>query len=285
MRSQCAAGRRTSRSSSGCGSLHAWTLILLLDLDAALVEVDAAEESARLQHAPHPVLMVLCKRMLVHHHRGEALEAERAALECAELAGGLEPSAFTVHAASHAAALHADRDPERCIRELRAAAGPELDATDPSMSSENRLTLVRAAIAAGRLDDADRWATQAASRAARLQLPVSSLRAGCGRAEVLLARGDAARAAALALRPRPSPTASPPRWTPPAPGSSPAARSAPRAMPGRRRRCCSASPPTPAAAARSGCATRPPASSAGSAAASRPRAGVRRSPTAPTGSP
>ena len=35
---------------------------LLLDLDGALVDIDAAEESARLQRVPHPLLLVLCKR-------------------------------------------------------------------------------------------------------------------------------------------------------------------------------------------------------------------------------
>ena len=57
-RSRSAAARRTSRSSSGCGSCAPGRWSQLLDLDAALVEVDAAEESARLQRAPHPLLLV-----------------------------------------------------------------------------------------------------------------------------------------------------------------------------------------------------------------------------------
>jgi DNA-binding NarL/FixJ family response regulator len=178
--------------------VRAWTLALLLDLDAALLEVQAAEESARLQRAPHPLLLVLCKRILVHHHRGEAPESEQAAIELSELTNALEPSAFTAHAACQVAELYLDHDPERCIRELQAGAGPGLDITDPSMSSWMRLLLVRAALAAGRLPDADRWAAQAAARAAKLQLPVISLRASCARAEVLLAGDDATAAAALA---------------------------------------------------------------------------------------
>ena len=138
--------------------------------------------------------------MLVHHHRGESREADGAALECAGPAAALEAGAFTAHAACQAAELHGERDPERCIRELLAATGPAIDRTDPSMSSWLRLVLVRAGIAAGRLDEAERWATQAASGAAALPLPISGTRADRARAEVLLARGDAVRASRLALR-------------------------------------------------------------------------------------
>ncbi len=58
--------------------------------------------------------------------------------------------------------------------------------------------MVRAGIAAGRLDDAERWARIATEHTARLRLPAGMARASCARAEVLLARGDAAGAAALA---------------------------------------------------------------------------------------
>ena len=178
--------------------VRAWALVLLLDLDAALLEAEEAEESARLQNLPHVLMLGLCKRVQVHHHRGEALEAERAAAECEELVTGLEPSAFTAHLLCNTAEIRAERDPERAIRELQSAAGPHLEATDPSMSSAATLVLVRAAIAAGRLEDADRYAAEAAGRAAELRLPITTLRASRARAEVLLARDDPARAAALA---------------------------------------------------------------------------------------
>jgi DNA-binding NarL/FixJ family response regulator len=178
--------------------IRAWTLILLLDLDAALLEAEAAEESARLQNTPHVLMLGLCKRVQVHHHRGEALEAERAAAECEELASGLELSAFTAHLLCNTAEIRAEHDPERAIRELHAAAGPHLEATDPSMSSAAKLVLVRATIAAGRIDDADRHAAASVARAEKIALPITSLRAACARAEVLLARDEPALAAALA---------------------------------------------------------------------------------------
>jgi DNA-binding CsgD family transcriptional regulator len=134
----------------------------------------------------------------VHHHRGEALEAERAAAECEDLVRGLEPSAFTAHLLCNTAEIRAEHDPERALRELRAAAGPHLEATDPSMSSAARLVFVRAAIAAGRLEDAERSVADAVDRAAELGLPVPAVRADCARGELLLARGEPARAAELA---------------------------------------------------------------------------------------
>ena len=119
--------------------VRAWALVLLLDLDAALLEAEEAEESARLQNLPHVLMLGLCKRVQVHHHRGEALEAERAAAECEELVTGLEPSAFTAHLLCNTAEIRAERDPERAIRELQSAAGPHLEDTDPSMSSAAKL--------------------------------------------------------------------------------------------------------------------------------------------------
>jgi DNA-binding CsgD family transcriptional regulator len=178
--------------------IRSWTLLLLLDLDAALLEAEAAEESARLQDTPHVLMLGLCKRVQVHHHRGEALEAERAAAECEELVRGLEPSAFTAHLLCTTAEMRVAHDPERALRELQAAAGPHLEATDPSMSSAARLVFVRAAIAAGRLEDAERGVADAVGRAAELGLPVPAVRAASARAELLLARGEPARAAALA---------------------------------------------------------------------------------------
>jgi len=179
--------------------VRAWARVQLLDLDGALEDVDAAEEMARLQAVPLALLLVLCKRMLVQHHRGDALDAERAAAECAAIAATLEPSAFTAHAACHAAEVRVAQDPERCIREVTASAGPELEATDPSLASATRLLLVRAAVAAGRVDEAERWARDAEERAARLRLPVAAARAACARAEILLASGAATHAAERAL--------------------------------------------------------------------------------------
>ena len=81
---------------------------------------------------------------------------------------------------------------------MQAAAGADLEYADPTWRSWLLLRIVRAAIAAGRLDDADRWAATATGHTARLGLPAGAVRAASARAEVLLARGEAGRAAALA---------------------------------------------------------------------------------------
>jgi DNA-binding NarL/FixJ family response regulator len=53
-------------------------------------------------------------------------------------------------------------------------------------------------LALGRIEDAERWARRCAEHAAALRLPAGAVRAACAQAELLLARGEAARAAAIA---------------------------------------------------------------------------------------
>ena len=141
--------------------MRAWTLWWRLDLDAALADAEAAEACAQDQDAANPLLLAVCVLAMIHHQRGDLAAADRAAEACARVARTLEPSGTTRLAACILASRHADQDPERCLLEM--------------------LALARAAVAAGRLEDAERWAH---SRLAR--------------AEVLLARGDAAGAARLA---------------------------------------------------------------------------------------
>ena len=86
---------------------------------------------------------------------------------------------------------------------------------------------MRAAIAAGELDDAERWAEQAATFAERMKLPAASVRAATACAEVLLARDDAAGAAAVAEEAcarRAGAIAAARRWTCSRRGWSPAGR-------------------------------------------------------------
>jgi DNA-binding CsgD family transcriptional regulator len=176
--------------------IRAIALWQLLDLDGALREAETAEEIARLQGVPYMVQHALWLRALMHHYRGEPAEAERAAQESARLLRSVVPGAWTRHSRCVLAAL---RQPEDCLREMQAAGGPRLERLEPSLSSWLLLTLVRAAVAVGRVDDAERWADELGSRTATPALPASAARATCARAEVLLARGDPA-AAELAER-------------------------------------------------------------------------------------
>jgi DNA-binding NarL/FixJ family response regulator len=90
-------------------------------------------------------------------------------------------------------------DHERVLREVESASGPELERINPSSHASVRLVQVRAALAMGRLEDADAWAESAMAHATRMRLPASTLRAIRARAEVVLARGEPGDAAELAL--------------------------------------------------------------------------------------
>jgi predicted ATPase/DNA-binding NarL/FixJ family response regulator len=170
----------------------------LLDLDGALLEIEAAEEGARLNGHPQQLLIALWLRTMAHHHRGEADAAERTAEEFTALARTRPPSALIHNASCNVASIRIDRDPERAIREMLDAAGPLLEQADHDWGYALLLALVRAAIAVGSVDDAERWAAEAATGDRGLGLPASEVRASCARAEVLLARGDARAAASVA---------------------------------------------------------------------------------------
>jgi DNA-binding CsgD family transcriptional regulator len=171
----------------------------LLDLDGALEEVEAAEEGARLNGDSHQVVIAAWLRTMAHHHRGEADAAERAAEEFARLARAHPRSALIHNAACNVATIRIERDPERAVREMLAAAGQDLEHADHYWGCSLLLALVRASVAMGRLDDAERWAAKAAARDCGLDLPASDVRATLARAELLLAQGHA-RAAAEAAR-------------------------------------------------------------------------------------
>jgi DNA-binding NarL/FixJ family response regulator len=165
--------------------LAASALTERLELTAAARHVDDAAESARLQDVPHLRELVLLARLPLHELRGEWSEAAQAGEDIAELLPRL-PDGFAVRSLrAAAAALHAERDPERCIHQLEPLLGP-----DVQLASRLLLVLVRCAVALGRHDDAARWAERCAEYAASLRLPASGVRAAIARGEVLLARDE-----------------------------------------------------------------------------------------------
>jgi hypothetical protein len=124
-----------------------------LAMGEALADADVAEEGARLQGVASRLHTALWTKAILHCDRGEGTEAERVAEELAELVD-LEPSALVRTGRCAAAAIHEEQDPERCIRELTAAGGPLLADVDETWRTWLLLVLVRAAIAAERLDEA-----------------------------------------------------------------------------------------------------------------------------------
>ena len=169
-----------------------------LRLDEAADDADTALESARLLGKDaqlHPALMMQSQ---IRWLRGERSEAERAAAEAIEVARRSPSSTTSVTTHCNAAVLWADEQPERCIREMVEAAGPGLERADQSWRTFLLAHLVRAALALGRLDDAERWAAQIEERAELTGTPGARARAAAARAGVLVARGEPAEGAALA---------------------------------------------------------------------------------------
>jgi DNA-binding CsgD family transcriptional regulator len=147
---------------------------------------------------PHLLHHALWLRAIVHHVRGEAADVDRAVREAQRLSGTIEPSEHSRTGDCALAYLGAPNHPQRAIDDMQAAAGADLEHADPTWRSWLLLQMVRAAIAAGQLEAADRWAATATAHTANLRLPAGAARAACAHAELLLARGQTARAAALA---------------------------------------------------------------------------------------
>jgi DNA-binding CsgD family transcriptional regulator len=192
---------RTTRQDAMLGLLtntRTMLMINLADFDTALIDVEAAEEMFRLGGARYQLQWALWTRVLIHHHREEALEAERTAEQCSALLAELADSTLTVTGRVNIAAMRADQDPARSIDEMVAAGGEELERCDPSWSSWLLLVLVRAAVALGRTADAERWAAVIERHATSMKLDTARARAEIARAELAFAEGDAARAAELA---------------------------------------------------------------------------------------
>jgi DNA-binding CsgD family transcriptional regulator len=162
--------------------------------------VESAVEAGRLSGLAQLLAWPLQVQCWVATDRGDI----EAALNCGEesllLARQLDQRWVSANAgATLATARLAAGDPERCRRDMLAAGGgPEL----PLLGIERRCwayeVLARADIALGRLEDADGWAGRAEGAALPTR-PRGTTAARQARAAVLLASGDGAAAAELAL--------------------------------------------------------------------------------------
>jgi DNA-binding CsgD family transcriptional regulator len=172
----------------------------------ALEAVEAAEEAARLGGLTAQVHFALWQRAMILDLAGDAIGTRRAAAEAIELNSRIVLNATNRNGMANLANTIVADDPERAIAMVLETAGPDVELVDPAWSTFHLWTLTRACIALGRVDEADHWATLGEERAERLQLQAGSVRTRMARAEVLLARGDAVAAAALALEAADSPT-------------------------------------------------------------------------------
>ena len=173
-------------------------LVGLLDLEAAARESEEAEEIARLQGVQYQLYWSLWVRAWVHWERGETSAVDRVAAECERMADGLDEDSRVVRTGRcNMAALRAEQEPEAAIAAMVDAGGPMLERADQNWVTWLLLQLVRAAIAAERLDDARRWTDQLVAHAERVGLAGSQARALMARAELALVDGDGAGAAEL----------------------------------------------------------------------------------------
>jgi DNA-binding CsgD family transcriptional regulator len=170
----------------------------LLDLDGALEHLDVAEEMARLQGLELICAVTLSRRVGVLTARGERAEAERSAVESDAMLEHLPASQPAVFAAARNAICRLGHDPERMIDAVTEIAGERIERIPPPSQAPPVLALVRATIALGRVDEAARWSQQLSALVARMPLPATAVRSERARAEVLLARGEAVEAAAVA---------------------------------------------------------------------------------------
>ena len=181
-------------------TLLAMSCIATLTVEEGLALAETAEETSRLQGLAYQLQWVLWSRAGLAWLRGDMAESRRIEAECRPLLEAMDPDdVFRPIGLSNLAAYRSDEDPAGAIREMFAAAGPELDYGDPTWSGWLLLVLVRAGIATGDLDEAARFADLLERRAAAHELPVGMTRAQSARAELALATGDAEAAASLAL--------------------------------------------------------------------------------------
>ena len=175
----------------------------LLELEAALEHTEAAEEVARLQDLSYELAFALAQRARVLALRGQTTAAREAARESDALLRAHDPHGATATNRAHNAVVLRRDDPERLLAELVRAGGEGLSRINRTAVGGLLLTATRAAIAAGRLDEAQRWADRAAAAAGSGDLPATAVRAECAAAEVLLAAGatgEARRVADAAAR-------------------------------------------------------------------------------------
>ena len=180
--------------------------INLLELDPCIMDLEAAEESARLLGLVAVEQWTLSALAGAYVERGDPVETARAVRAFPRIADAAETTYASITARCNVGATWLLTDPERCIREMLEAGGESLEHVDPTWSSWQLRVLVRAALALGRLEDAERWAalastgtrselgTLAEHRARERELPVGGARAASARAEVLIARGESAAA-------------------------------------------------------------------------------------------
>jgi DNA-binding NarL/FixJ family response regulator len=179
---------------------QAWSLGRLGRLEEADEMLTAAIDAGRL--APNLFLAVgVGLAGIVATSRGEHDRALRAGQEAVRLASSADPGLIPGMSALYLALAQIEAgDAQGAYQTMLTILGPggEL-ATSRSGDAAAYEVLTRAALALGRPDEAERWAERAVAATHGGGLPAEATFAGRATAAVALARGDAPRAAEIAL--------------------------------------------------------------------------------------
>ena len=161
------------------GSLAAHNRTLLLELGEARELALSSEERARLTGLANQIGTALGAVAVAEDVAGNAGEAARAAAEGAEILGAINNPRARVPLSYLQPILHA-ADPERLVNALT------VDFADlTARGDRTRLArqIVTAAVACGRLEEAEQWVDRMSAHAERMGLPASTVRALSARAE------------------------------------------------------------------------------------------------------
>jgi DNA-binding NarL/FixJ family response regulator len=182
--------------------LSGWRTMALcnaMQVDAARPVIEAAEEAARLANLEFQLVWAMWLYVRVLDAQGEALDAHRLADEVRSRSAALDRHLTVRSALVNVALVHREEDPERALREMTAAGGDELELLDPIWVTYPMFVAAQAAIAAGRVDEAEAWADRLARNPATTAGMVGSqVRSLAALAAVRLARDDAEGAVAVA---------------------------------------------------------------------------------------
>ena len=170
----------------------------LLELGSALEHIDAAEEVARLQDLDSELAFALAQRARTLALGGQPAAARAAAAESDALLRARAPGAMTAASRAHNAIVLRGEDPDRLLAALVQIGGERLERIDRTAVGGLLVTATRAALDAGRLAEARRWAERAAAVAGDGDLPATAVRAARAEAEILLAAGATGEARRIA---------------------------------------------------------------------------------------
>jgi DNA-binding SARP family transcriptional activator len=178
---------------------QAWTSLLQGRLEEAHRTANIAVETSLLADNDQSLAAAQAMRCWVASLRGDEATALAAGADAVHAAERAPRSMFAWHAhVCYGQALVEAGQPEQGREQILAAGGPDLAAVRPGQRPHWLTVLTDAELATGRIDAAETIARRANAAATFLELRSSWGGAYYARASVLLARGDARQAAAVA---------------------------------------------------------------------------------------